>query len=147
MKLTLNRKPSVGGATIGDLLEDGVRLAFTLEDEIREVVGEPVGNWKIKGATAIPAGLYRVTLEDSPRFGPDTLTINSVPGFTGVRMHGGNTSDDTEGCPLLGLRVTDTTIVGGTSRPAVTLVQQRVRAALASGQQVWIDINNPMAVA
>ena len=147
MKLTLNRRPSVGGATIGELLEDGARLCFTLEDEIREQPGVPVGNWKIKGATAIPAGNYRVTLEDSPRFGPGTLTINNVPGFTGVRMHAGNDTEQTEGCPLLGLRVTATTIVGGTSRPAVTLVQQHVRAAIASGQQVWIDINNPTAVA
>ncbi len=147
MKLTLNRRPSVGGATIGELMLDGARLVYTLEDEIREVVGSPVGNWKVKGATAIPAGLYQVTLEDSPKFGPGTLTINRVPGFTDIRMHGGNTSDDTEGCPLLGLRVTETTIVGGTSRPAVALVQQRVRAALASGQQVWIDICNPVEVA
>ena len=147
MKLTLNRRPSVGGATIGELMLDGARLAYTLEDEIREQPGVPVGNWKIRGATAIPAGNYRVTLEDSPRFGPGTLTINGVPGFTGVRMHGGNTSDDTLGCPLLGLRVTDTTIVGGTSQPALALVKSRVRAALAAGQQVWIDINNPTAVA
>lgn len=147
MKLTLNRRPSVGGATIGELLADGKFLAFTLEDEIREVPGVPVGNWKIKGVTAIPAGRYRVTMEHSPRFGPNTLTINSVPGFTGVRIHGGNKHEDSEGCPLLGLKVTTTTIVGGTSAPAVRLVKDAVRAALASGQQVWIDINNPTAVA
>lgn len=147
MKLTLNRRPSIGGATIGELLEHGVRLCWTLEDEIRERVGEPVANWKIRGATAIPAGEYRVTLERSPRFGPDTLTINNVPGFAGVRMHAGNTSDDTEGCPLLGLRVTDTTIVGGTSAPAVALVRARVRAALQAGQHVLLSINNPTAVA
>jgi len=147
MKLTLNRRPSLGGATIGELLEDGTRLCYTLEDEIRERVGEPVANWKVKGATAIPAGEYRVTLEHSPRFGPDTLTINGVPGFVGVRIHGGNRHEDTEGCPLLGLRVTDTTIVGGSSAPAVGLVKARVRAALASGQHVLLTINNPTAVA
>lgn len=147
MRLTLNRRPSQGGATIGELLEDGARLCYTLEDEIRERVGEPVGNWKIRGATAIPSGEYRVTLEHSPRFGPDTLTINNVPGFVGVRIHGGNTHEHTEGCPLLGLRVTENTIVGGTSGPAVALVKSRVRAALASGQHVLITINNPTAVA
>jgi hypothetical protein len=147
MRLTLNRRPSQGGATIGELLEDGARLCYTLEDEIRERVGEPVGNWKIRGATAIPSGEYRVTLEHSPRFGPDTLTINNVPGFVGVRIHGGNTHENTEGCPLLGLRVTENTIVGGTSGPAVALVKSRVRAALASGQHVLITINNPTAVA
>lgn len=147
MKLTLNRRPSVGGATIGELLADGKFLAFTLEDEIREVPGVPVGNWKIKGVTAIPAGRYRVTMEHSPRFGPNTLTINAVPGFVGVRIHGGNRHEDSEGCPLLGLKVTATTIVGGTSGPAVKIVKDAVRAALASGQQVWIDINNPTAIA
>lgn len=147
MKLTLNRRPSVGGATLGELLEDGTRLCFTLEDEIRERVGEPVANWKIRGATAIPSGEYRVTLEHSPRFGPDTLTINGVPGFVGVRIHGGNTHEHTEGCPLLGLRVTENTIVGGTSAPAVALVKARVRAALAAGQHVLLTINNPTAVA
>ena len=147
MRLTLNRRPSLGGATIGELLEDGVRLCYVLEDEIREVVGEPVGNWKVKGATAIPAGEYRITLEHSPRFGPDTLTVNNVPGFSGVRMHAGNTSDNTEGCPLLGLRVTEASIVGGTSAPAVALVKARVRQALAAGQHVLLTINNPTAVA
>jgi hypothetical protein len=147
MNLTLNRRPSVGGATIGELLESGKFLAFTLEDEIREIPGVPVGNWKIKGVTAIPAGRYRVTMEHSPRFGPNTLTINAVPGFTGVRIHGGNRHEDSEGCPLLGLKVTASTIVGGTSGPAVKLVKDAVRQALAGGQQVWIDINNPTAVA
>lgn len=147
MKLTLNRRPSVGGATIGELLADGKPLCFILEDEIREVAGVPVGNWKIKGATAIPAGTYRVTMEDSPRFGPGTLTLNNVPGFSYIRMHGGFDKDSTEGCLITGLRVTATTIVGGTSQPALKLVKEKVRAALASGQQVWIDINNPTAVA
>jgi hypothetical protein len=86
-------------------------------------------------------------MEHSPRFGPNTLTIHNVPGYVGVRIHGGNKHEDSEGCPLLGLKVTSTTIVGGTSAPAVKIVKDLVRAALASGQQVWIDINNPTAVA
>lgn len=147
MKITLNRRPSVGGATIGEWLVDGEFLCYTLEDEIREIPGVPVGHWKIKGATAIPAGRYRVTLENSPRFGPETITIHAVPGYTGVRAHGGNKHEDTEGCPLLGLKVTATTIVGGTSAPAVKLAKDAIRAALSIGQQVWIDINNPTAVA
>ena len=99
MKITIQRAPSHGGATIGKLSIDGIMACYTLEDEVREVPGQPVSEWKIKGATAIPAGEYRVTLEDSGRFGPDTLTINNVPGFQYIRMHAGNTSADTEGCP------------------------------------------------
>ena len=74
MKLTLMRQPSEAGATVGKLFIDGAFVCWTLEDEIREVEGRPVSEWKIKGATAIPAGQYRVTLEPSARFGPDTLT-------------------------------------------------------------------------
>lgn len=147
MNLTLQRRPSQAGATIGELLEDGVRLCFTLEDEIREIEGEPVSSWKIKGATAIPAGRYRLTLEHSPRFGPGTLTIHDVPGFVGVRMHAGNDAGDTEGCPLLGTHVDGPTIRGGTSRPAVAMATAHVRQAIARGEEVWLDVCNPTAVA
>ena len=147
MNLVLNRRPSLGGITFGELSEDGARLCYTLEDEIREIEAQPVSSWKIKGVTAIPAGRYRISLEHSPRFGPGTLTVHDVPGFTGVRIHGGNTVADTEGCPLLGLRVDGNGIAPGSSRPAVVLVQQRVRAAIEAGDEVWMDVNNPVGLA
>lgn len=148
MKLTLRRTECAGPRTFGDLIaEDGHRLCHTLEDEIREVEGQPVSEWKIKGATAIPSGEYRVTLEDSPRFGPDTLTVNDVPGFSGVRMHAGNTEADTEGCPLLGMAINAAGIVGGTSRPAVALVKEVVRQAIERGEIVWLVVENPVATA
>lgn len=147
MNLVLNRSPSHAGATIGKLYADDKFLCHTLEDEIREVFNTPVNQWKIKGKTAIPAGKYRVTLENSGRFGPETLTIDDVPGFQFIRMHAGNTSDDTEGCPLLGMTATDRSLVAGTSRPAVALVKSVVKQAIAQGETVWIDINNPSEVA
>jgi hypothetical protein len=142
MKLALNRRASSDGSTVGELSCEGERLCYTLEDTVREVSGMPVGNWKIKGETAIPEGEYFVTLEDSPKFGPGTLTVNGVAGFSGVRMHAGNTSEDTEGCPLLGMAIDDGCIVGGTSRPAVALVKERVRAALARGEHVMLIVRN-----
>jgi hypothetical protein len=147
MKLTLQRRTSVGGATIGKLYIDGVYACCTLEDEVREIEGVPVSEWKIKGATAIPSGKYRVTLDQSSRFGPDTLTINDVPGFQYIRMHAGNTAADTEGCPLLGMQATETTLIGGTSRPAVELVKSEVRRALDKGDAVTIEISNAKALA
>lgn len=147
MKITIQRQRSQGGATVGKLCIDGTFACYTLEDEIREVEGQPVASWKVKGATAIPAGEYRVTLDDSPRFGPDTLTINNVPGFQAIRMHAGNTSEDTEGCPLLGMAATSHSLVGGSSRPAVSLVKGQVKQAIAEGDVVMIEINNPMGVA
>ncbi len=147
MKITVIRSPSLGGATIGKLYVDGAFKCHTLEDEIREIAGQPVQNWKINGVTAIPAGVYQVTLETSPRFGPDTLSIKNVPGFSYIRMHAGNTSDDTEGCILLGLQAGPASLIGGTSRPAVNLIKDLVRSAINQGEQVMIDIINPTALA
>jgi len=129
--------------TFGKLLAgDDHRLCYTLEDEVREIPGQPVADWKIRGATAIPAGRYRLTMEDSPKFGPDTLTVHDVPGFDYIRMHAGNTEADTEGCPLLGMEIDPHGIVGGTSRPAVKLVQHVVREAIDRGDVVWLDVSN-----
>ena len=147
MKISVMRSPSMGGATIGKLYVDGAFKCHTLEDEIREVKGEPVQAWKIKGATAIPAGAYRVTLEHSARFGPDTLTIHDVSGFQYIRMHAGNTAADTEGCLLLGLQAGPASLIGGTSRPAVELLKGLVKAALGRGEGVMIDISNPTGLA
>lgn len=144
MNLVLQRDTGPGHPrTFGRLLaEDGHRLCYTLEDEVREIDGIPVADWKVKGATAIPAGRYRVTLAYSPRFGPDTLTVHDVPGFSYIRMHAGNTEKDTDGCPLLGMEVYPHGIVGGTSRPAVKLVQLLVRAAADRGGEVWLTVRN-----
>ena len=143
MVITLQRRPSVSGATIGKVSIDGAFVCYSLEDEIREVPGQPVEAWKVAGKTAIPAGEYSVTLEDSPRFGPDTINLLDVPGFKFIRMHGGNTAADTEGCPLLGMQATDTTLMGGTSRPAVALVKGEVSRAIERGELVTIVIRNP----
>lgn len=144
MELTLQRDTGPGHQrTYGRILaEDEHKLCYTLEDEVREIPGVPVADWKIKGVTAIPAGRYRVTLEYSNRFGPDTLTIHDVPGFTSIRMHAGNTEADTEGCPLLGLEIDPHGITGGTSGPAVKLLKFVVRDAIERGEEVWLTVNN-----
>lgn len=149
LRMTVVRRPSLGSATVGELLIDGQRVCYTLEDEVRERPGVPVAEWKIKGVTAIPAGVYGVVLQNSPRFGPDTLTLLNVPGFEAIRMHAGNTALDTEGCLLLGMQVSTsgTRLLGGTSRPAVALVQSLVRAELAKGGHVFIDVQNARAFA
>lgn len=127
--------------TDGQLYIDDVFFCFTLEDKVREQEGVPVEKWKVKNETAIGRGIYDITLEDSPRFGPDTPTINGVKGFTGVRIHSGNTPGDTEGCVILGFRLTDSgLILPGTTRPAVAELKSRIRQALALKQKVSLQI-------
>lgn len=57
---------------------------------------------KIFGQTAIPYGTYKVTITYSPKFKKYLPLINDVKGFTGIRIHSGNTANDTEGCILVG---------------------------------------------
>lgn len=140
MNLYLQREPSNDNNTHGTLTHDGAVICETLEDVVREVVGTPVSTWKVWGKTAIPKGTYAVTLEDSPHFGEDTLTLHDVEGFDKIRMHGGNTEADTEGCILLGTVRTDTGIRN--CAPAVSAVKELVRAALQHDGEVWLTIDS-----
>lgn len=148
MELLCKRRPSGKTSTVGVLTLNGHHLCYTLEDVVREVAGQPVECWKVDGQTAIPAGRYQLTLENSGRFGPNTMTLNKVPGFVNIRVHAGNTDKDTEGCPLLGTALFKSAgqeedgIMGGTSRPAVDMVKALVAGALSRGEQVWWTVTN-----
>ena len=130
MELVLKRTRFRDTITTGQLYVDGQFFCFTLEDKVREVPNVPVETWKIHGETAIPSGIYEVFLENSPKFGPDTMTLRDVPGFSKIRIHSGNTQDDTEGCIIIGYRVIENgIIVPGTTRPAVTDLKRLVRSS------------------
>jgi len=75
-------------------------LCDTLEDPVRELGTD--GKGKIYGKTAIPAGEYDFIISHSPRFGYKTPLLLDVPFFTWIRIHKGNTPEDTEGCILVG---------------------------------------------
>lgn len=128
MKLKILRTRILPTRTIGQLYVEDEFFCFTLEDVVREVPGQSVERWKIPGSTAIPSGVYSISLETSPRFGPDTITVRAVPGFTGIRIHAGNTEDDTEGCILVGQQLSsDYRILQ--SRTALNDLKHIVRAA------------------
>ena len=145
MIITLRRDVLTTDYTLGQVSIDGVPFCFSLEDPVREEIGERGYFWqrrmKIPGKTAIPSGRYPVIAWQSPRFGRLLPMIQSVPDFVGVLMHGGNDTDDTEGCPLLGAkrdinkgRVWDCPGV-------VDAMTWRVREAGAGN--CWLEITNP----
>ncbi len=98
---------------IGDLFIDGVFFCHTLEDEKR------ADGLKVYGETAIPAGIYNVKLTMSNRFKRLMPLLLDVEGFKGIRIHGGNTSKDTHGCPLVAFN-TDYKKIWGTAEKKLT---------------------------
>ena len=143
MQLTVKRQPSRPTCTHGDLFIDGAFQCHTLEDVVREKPGVPVAQWKVPGKTAIPAGTYKVVIDMSTRFQKMMLHVLDVPGFDGVRIHSGNTDQDTEGCLLLGMLRTDDAVQQ--SKTAVAAVEQIVGSALAGGESVTISIVSAFA--
>ena len=102
MKLTLERVKLGEDYTVGKLSADGKFICYTLEDKVREEDGISVDKWKVYAKTAIPKGTYSVSITMSNRFKTRLPLLADVPGFTGVRIHTGNSSKDTEGCILVG---------------------------------------------
>jgi hypothetical protein len=94
MKILLKRIFKGEDYTIGHIYVNGQYFADSLEDTVRDV--------KIKGKTAIPAGKYLILMTYSNRFKKIMPLLIDVPGFEGVRIHSGNTPEDTEGCILVG---------------------------------------------
>ena len=144
MLITIHRVNLFDDRTLGILTvksgcDEVVYHCNTLEDPVR-----PPGV-KIPGATAIPAGRYRVVIDHSPKYDKDMLHLLDVPGFEGVRIHSGNTPADTSGCILVGGGFDQNrNLKGGTSRPALLRLFALVRQAIFEGEQVWIEICNPL---
>ena len=134
MRITVTRAPSENDCTIGILTIDNASLCYTLEDVIR-----PQGE-KVYGKTAIPAGEYQVVVTFSPHFGMPLPLLLNVPRFEGVRIHPGNTAADTEGCILVGMGKTETSITH--SRQAFAIVFDKIKDALANDQEVWIELKD-----
>ena len=132
MKILLLRDYYTHFTTSGIMLLNSKYFGYTLEDFTRHTP-------KIKHETAIPEGLYEVKVTYSPRFKRQMPQILNVPGFTGVRIHGGNTHLNTSGCPLVArsrsLQQTGATIWG-------SLEKELTKRLKASTGKHWIEIIN-----
>jgi hypothetical protein len=102
----LHRTLLTGQYTMGELHVEGELIGYTLEDPVRELMIGGRWKWdrtmKIPGKTAIPSGTYPITVTLSHRFGIRLPLLSNVRDFTAIRIHGGNSASDTEGCILVG---------------------------------------------
>ena len=142
MEIGLTRVTRTGNSTIGDLTVNGISECFILEDmdrglkqsmALREILSK-----KIHGKTAIPAGRYEVAISFSNRFKKKLPLLLNVPGFEGIRIHPGNTANDSEGCLLTGK--TKSTDFVGNSRAAFATLFAKIEAALKK-EKVFITIS------
>ena len=138
LKLRVERNECSAACTIGELSIDGAFECYVLEDTVREKEGEPVEAWKVKGETAIPRGTYPVVITQSERFQRPLPLVQNVPGFTGVRIHPGNTSEDTEGCLLVGRGRTAKTVTE--SKAAFNQLYGKIQQGLQDGDTVTLEI-------
>lgn len=106
MKIKLVRIALKETYTIGKLYVDGVYVCDVIEDKDRglddSMTVSEILKRKIKGQTAIPTGHYNIEITYSPKYKRMMPLLLGVKGFSGIRIHSGNTAKDTEGCLLVG---------------------------------------------
>lgn len=87
---TLVRDKRTGTAILGRLFMGDTCICYTLENAQK----------------AIPAGLYSIENSKSPKFGRELplLFSDKVPSRRGVRIHAGNTYQDSAACVLVGMK-------------------------------------------
>lgn len=138
MELKLKRLHKNPTYTIGKLYVDGQYLCDTVEDCDRglkqSMTSQQIAVKKVYGKTAIPSGRYKVTLTFSNKFKRVLPLVNDVIGFLGIRIHAGNTADDSLGCIIVG----ENKIKGGVVNSKVTL--ERLMAKLIGQTNIWLTI-------
>ena len=107
--------------TVGKMYIDNIYECYTLEDVVRTGA-------KVNGQTAIPTGTYNLIINHSNRFNRDLPLLENVPNFTGVRIHAGNTSANTEGCILVGTTWSGKDFIGN-SRVAFNKLFEKLKKA------------------
>lgn len=112
--------------TIGELYIDGHYFCDTLEDRVRKL--EEIKD-KVYSKTAIPKGEYKVVISFSPRFKRLMPLLLNVPFFTGIRIHAGNTTEDTSGCILVGRKTESGRLVNS------SLTFRRLMSLLSKSQK------------
>ncbi len=139
MELELIRDIFSSTFCLGLFYQDGMKIGFSCEDTLRgDGYPATVAKWKIPKTTAIPYGRYQVIASFSNRFQKILPEILDVPGFSGIRIHGGNDHEDTEGCPLLGI----SRIPGGVANcaPVITALTESLLELAKSNKKCYLTI-------
>ena len=135
MKMLLERRDFSQERTLGALFIDSVFFCYTLEDCDRNLES---GGKKIDGETCIPRGEYEVIIDYSNRFKCEMPHVLDVPQFEGIRIHCGNTAEDTHGCVLVGTAMTHDRLLN--SRAAYMLLMSKLETAYNKGEKITLEV-------
>ncbi len=135
MQLELERELSHNLTTRGSLFLNGEFECFTLEDEDRHL---ETGGVKVPKETAIPRGMYKVTIDWSNRFKRRMPHVLDVPQFEGIRIHAGNTKEDTEGCILVGQQRSGDMVIE--SRLAFDTLFEKMEQVIGYGEEITLEV-------
>ena len=135
MKLLLHRQTFSDKSSVGTLYVNGLKECHTLEDRDRHL---EEGGEKVYGETAIPRNTYKVVITYSNRFKQPMPLLVDVPQFEGIRIHPGNTDQNTEGCILVGVGIGQDILYN--SRQAYEKLFNKLEAAEALGEEIEIEI-------
>lgn len=131
MNIIVDREPCSKSWMNGKLYINGVYFCDTLEDRYRGLTSdmslETILEQKVYGATAIPSGIYKVTLDIvSPKFSKYPFyqsvcqgrlpRLLNVKGFDGILIHvadGPRKDELLEGCIGIGVRQNDGSLLKG----------------------------------
>ena len=142
MELQLKREVFTDESTIGNLTIDNKFECFILEDKDRglndNLTLEQILKVKVYGKTAIPYGRYEVDWTMSARFKVMMPILLNVKGYSGIRIHKGNTEIDSLGCLLCGTRKKNNMITESTL--ATRNLYTKIEAAKKQGQRIFITI-------
>lgn len=118
-------------STLGDLAIYSKFGCHTLEANLRET--------KAFGKSCIPYGMYQVIISLSERFQEPRPLFLSVPCSEGIRIHAGNTAEDTEGSIFAGREQSKDFIEK--SRLAFKQLMGTLLAALKK-EKVWMEMRS-----
>ena len=150
MELRLHRRWKKAGYTIGELYVDGVWFSNTLEDTDRGLTQDmplsEIKKRKVPKETAIPTGVYEVTLKTQSQKFKDKKNyqfcngylprLKNVPGYSGILIHIGNWASDSAGCILVG----ENKVKGGVVNSVATFTKL-YEVLKQANEDIWITIN------
>ena len=127
IKLRLERRYKGSKYTIGKLFINDEYFCDTIEDTDRGLKSsmsvEYIKKKKVYAKTAIPTGTYKIEMTYSNKFKRILPLLVDVKGFSGIRIHRGNTEIDSSGCIIVGENKVKGKVINST-RYEISLVKR-----------------------